>query len=139
ALAPAVATRLVSAAAEGGTARFSHDLLRRVVLESVPPPERARLHRAIGQMLERDAARRQRETAPRIAHHLLAAGPGDAEETVRWAVRAAAEARAGLAFDDEVRWLRAARRLLDDAGEAGEAGAEQLGLLLRLAQAEWDA
>jgi hypothetical protein len=136
ALAPAAEARLVSAPAEGGTVRFSHDLLRRVVLESVPPPERMRLHRAIGQMLERDAARRQRETAPRIAHHLLAAGPGDAGETVQWAVRAAAEARAGLAFDDEVRWLRAARRLVD---EAGGAGGEQLGLLLRLAQAEWDA
>ncbi|MGI5224260.1 AAA family ATPase [Actinoallomurus sp. CA-142502] len=66
-------------AAAPAVLRFRHELIRRVVVETVPPPVRQALHRQIGELL----AGREDSVASAAAHLIRGVRPGDARALAR--------------------------------------------------------
>jgi len=102
---------------------FPHDLVRTVVLGSLPPGRRASLHLEVGRVLA--ARRHPEEPAGRIAHHLcegLAPGsgrPGDGEDralAALYAELAALDAERQFMFQEAARWQDRAGALGRGAG-----------------------
>lgn len=92
-----------------GRYSFSHALIRETLYGGMSEPRRRRLHRSVGEALERRAAppqqgeRRQGEPRdlPALALHLTrAAGPQDAEKAIGYAMRAAEWATERLAHEE---------------------------------------
>lgn len=70
---------------QGGGYGFSHELVRRVMLEELSPERRRLIHRRLAERLEKTSA-----PAHTLAHHLEAAG--HALQAAKWRVRAAQDA-----------------------------------------------
>lgn len=90
----------------GGAWRFSHALVRDAVEAQLATGERAALHRQAADALSAglDGGR-----AADVARHLLEAGPaGDPEAATTWALRAARQAQAALAYEESAAWFRRA-------------------------------
>jgi tetratricopeptide (TPR) repeat protein len=108
----AIAERVVTPAAPGRL-RFSHALIRDVLYDELPPARRIKLHREIGEALERFYA----EPGPHLAelaHHFVAAAPaGDVGKAVRYAWRAAERAVRLLAYEEAARLFRHALEALE--------------------------
>src|SRR6266508_3551916 len=103
----AVSERVVSPAAPGRL-RFSHALIRDVLYDELPPARRIRLHREIGEALERVYEDPEPHLAE-LAHHFVAAAPaGDVEKAVDYARRGDARARAGEFDDAKIAFLHTA-------------------------------
>ncbi len=80
---------------------FRHHLIREVVVQSLAPDVRRRLHQRVGELLE---ARGSPVVTQRIlAHHFHEAG--DRDRTVRYASAAASEASAVYAHEDAAQYL----------------------------------
>ncbi|MFC4942152.1 BTAD domain-containing putative transcriptional regulator [Pseudonocardia sp. GCM10023141] len=110
---------------------FAHDLVRETLYGDLPPMHRARLHGRIVAVLEQ----RTLPDVSALAAHAAAAGAPVA--TLRWAAAAAAEATGRLAYDDAVRWWRAA---LDAHARIVAADpVTRVDLLLSLVRAQLDA
>jgi class 3 adenylate cyclase/tetratricopeptide (TPR) repeat protein len=93
-----------------GRMSFSHALVRSTLLDELSTTRRVRLHRDIGEALER----RGGASAAELAHHFSeAAATGVADRAVVHARRAALEARAGLAYDESVRFYDLALEALE--------------------------
>ncbi|MFF9624952.1 ATP-binding protein [Streptomyces griseosporeus] len=91
---------------------FRHDLLREAVYATLPPGERAALHRTAATVLAVHA-RRGRDTGPaEVAHHHLRSGPGHEAEAAAYAHRAARQAEGLYAYEDAVRWYERAAECL---------------------------
>lgn len=74
---------------------FSHDLVRRTLYESLPPVRRSRLHREVGEALERRHLVDLKPHYSELAHHFAAAAEvGDATEAIRYLTLAGASASA---------------------------------------------
>ncbi|CAN5817631.1 hypothetical protein BH23ACT5_BH23ACT5_06260 [soil metagenome] len=114
--------------------RFSHDLVREVLYEEIPPARRSRIHLSIAETLEAQHAEDLDPLLGTIAHHYLQAGsigrPGKAAELAR---RAAEEATRRLAYEETVRLLRMALRALDLGGASDER--TRSGLLVEMGDA----
>ena len=105
-----------------GRLRFAHDLIRETASAALPPLRRSRLHGRAARALEEAGS-----DPAAVAYQALAAGPGEAERALRTAEAAARAAARRFAFDEAVRWLRA-------AVEASSHGADaRRGVELRLA------
>ena len=103
---------------------FRHDLFRLAAYESLTFAERAHLHRAVMDVLER-----RHGTPPAVlAEHAVHAGRPEA--VVHWATRAADDAAGRAAFVDEARLRRLAA---DNASTAGVARDERGRLYTALA------
>ena len=95
-----------------GRLRFSHALIRDVLYEELPPARRIRLHREIGEALERVYAEHEPHLAE-LAYHFIAAAPaGDVEKAIDYAERAGARAARLLAYEEAVRLFQAALEAL---------------------------
>jgi tetratricopeptide (TPR) repeat protein len=115
---------------DGGTVRFSHDLVREAVVAALDPAERRRLHLAAGVAL-RDLGSPD-ATAAEIAGHLVDALPmGDPLAAAMASLAAGREAIAGHAPSDAVRHLERALAVLDRDAAPGTRGE----LLLALGEA----
>ncbi|MSO79387.1 MAG: adenylate/guanylate cyclase domain-containing protein [Acidimicrobiia bacterium] len=118
----AIAARLVDEVSGAhGRMSFSHALIRSTLLDELSTTRRVRLHRQIGEALER----RGNASAAELAHHFSeAASTGVADKALEHAVRAAEEAHAHLAFDEVVHFYSLALEALDagDADDATRAG-----------------
>jgi tetratricopeptide (TPR) repeat protein len=91
---------------------FSHELIRRAVVERLSAPRRAELHLRVAEALERDESSMQPSRLAALAHHFAAAVPlGGSERAVRYNVLAAHAAITALAFDDAAERLRIALSL----------------------------
>jgi hypothetical protein len=91
---------------------FTHAIVRNVIYRELPASRRVRLHRRVGEAIELDVADQTASRATELAHHFLEAAPvGGAEKGAGYAVVAAREAEARLAFE-------AALELCDRALEA---------------------
>jgi tetratricopeptide (TPR) repeat protein len=97
-----------------GEARFTHELLRDVVYESLPYGERQRLHARTGEVLDLLMTRGRMVAAPEVAAHLLLAGPAHAPLAAQRCQDAAADAERMQAFEDAVHWYDQALSLLAD-------------------------
>lgn len=111
--------------------RFSHDLLRETIYESMTPVARAASHARVAAALE---TRRGGEASPAsVAHHLIAAVPLiERTRAVEAAMRAGEAASALLAHEEASAWFERSLGLVraDDAGET-----RALGPLLALGEA----
>jgi len=110
-----------------GEVRFTHDLVRQVVLQSIPRSSRAELHRRVADVYEQRVAFDHSWHAV-VADHLDAAGSEHRVRAAHHWEAAAARAMDVLAYEDAVRYYR--RAGADVAGDPGE------GLRLMLREAE---
>ncbi|MET7398879.1 BREX system ATP-binding domain-containing protein [Dactylosporangium sp. NPDC005572] len=106
ALEPAVAAGLLTEVPGTWDYRFSHAIVRDTVYGGLSRLQRARLHKQVGEALERveDPA-----LLHLLVHHFTMAAPlGVADRAVRHARRAAELAMAQLAYDEAARYLETA-------------------------------
>lgn len=116
-----------------GRFAFAHELIREVVAREIAPGERARLHRLVGRALEELHGQDVEPPIAELAHHFYQAIPaGEEERALHYALLAAEQARALLAFEDEALQLERALRALEALAAPRE---RRLELLLRLTQA----
>jgi tetratricopeptide (TPR) repeat protein len=98
----AVAARIVSAPRSPAEPyAFSHTLVRETLYEELTVPARVRLHRRVGEVLERVHGSDPTAHLAELAHHFFDAAPGgDAAKAVDYARRAAARALQLLAYEE---------------------------------------
>ncbi|CAN5122009.1 AAA family ATPase [soil metagenome] len=110
ALDEAVDARLVTdSPGAPGRLRFAHALVRDVLYEELPPIRRMRLHRRMGQVLERVYAEDLESHLAELAHHFGEAAPaGEVGRAVGYARRAGDRAVRLLAFEEAARWYERA-------------------------------
>ncbi|MET8945642.1 BTAD domain-containing putative transcriptional regulator [Streptomyces sp. NPDC004542] len=91
--------------------RFTHDLVRQAVSETIPPGRAATLHGSIADAIE-EVGLSDESVAERLAHHLWSAGPlADPARIVASLVRAGAQAKAKTALGAAERHLASAVEL----------------------------
>jgi DNA-binding SARP family transcriptional activator len=122
-----------------GGYRFSHDLVREAVYGELSTIRRAAMHRQIGQAIEvLRAGCLDRHYASLARHFLLAARGGhDLPRAVEYAMLAADQATAALAYEEATGHCERALRALRQAVPADHATACRL--LLRLGDGHWRA
>ena len=124
ALETAEQSRLVSEVA--GVAdrwQFSHELVRRTLLDQLSLSRRTRLHRTIGDALERQVPN---DLAALAIHFAAAAGLGDAGRAIDYALRAADSAAATTAHGDAARILLHGYEAVDAIGGLDDVTRETL-------------
>jgi DNA-binding SARP family transcriptional activator/DNA-binding CsgD family transcriptional regulator len=96
--------------------RFTHELVRRALVDRLSSPRRAELHLRIGGALEAAHASRPARVLADLAHHFSAAAPlGGPERAVEYNLLAAEASAAALAYDEAAARLRTALELgIDD-------------------------
>lgn len=130
----AVAARIVVETADYRFA-FVHDLFRQLLYDSLGPSSRRRVHRAVGEAIERRHAGAADVRVAELAHHFLAAAPVvDPAKAAAYARRAGQRAAELLAFDDAVDYFR---RAVDV--HPGASASARLWLLISLGDAMWRA
>jgi hypothetical protein len=132
ALEEAQAARVIAAPAQGGY-RFAHVLICQTLVDRLPASRRVRLHRRVGEALERAFAGRLEPHLAEIAHHFLEAAPaGDVEHALQYATAAAQHAGTRLAYEQAARMYERALRALDLLPADGQ---RRCDLLLALGEA----
>jgi hypothetical protein len=106
--------------------RFSHALIREVVYRDLPGTRRLELHAVIGRGLERLHPDDSDAPLAEMAHHFLEACPTELEAGPRYALRAAAQALDGLAWEDAAALLERALAALELAPASGQLRGEVL-------------
>jgi hypothetical protein len=95
---------------------FAHDLLRETLLDRFEPARRIALHAAIGRALEARVTRGGHASSSELARHFVAAIPvAGADKATHWALAAAADECAALAFVEGADHLRRLRAAVTDA------------------------
>jgi len=102
-LEPAVATGLLVEVDGGWDYRFSHALVQEALYSGLSRRQRAQLHGRVGEAVETLRWGEAGSRLPTLAHHFgLAARVGYADKAVSYAVEAAGQATARLAYDEAV-------------------------------------
>jgi len=115
-----------------GRFAFRHELVREVAAAELAPGERARTHQRIGRALEELHAQDPEAPLTDLSHHFYHAIPaGEEERALRWALPAADQAHALLAWEQEALELERALHALEALGAPQE---RRLELLLRLTE-----
>ncbi|MBI4604134.1 MAG: protein kinase [Planctomycetes bacterium] len=87
-----------------GTYELTHALFRQALYDKLSTPRRARLHRQLGEGIERVFAADLEPHLAELAHHFYQAGPGgEAEKAVDYATRAGDRAARLLAHEEAAR------------------------------------
>ena len=95
-----------------GRYSFSHALVQHTLYEDMGATRRTRVHRAVGEAMERLYGEASDERVGEFARHfLLATRPTDTEKAIFYARRAGEAALAALAPDDAVRYFSQALEL----------------------------
>jgi hypothetical protein len=130
----AAAAGLIHASPEQpGRFAFVHELVREVLAAGLSGGERARLHQGIGRALEGLYAHEPERPLNELAHHFHhASAAGEEERALEYAVLAAANANAVLAWEDAALHLERALHALESLGGQSE---RRLDLLLKLTEA----
>jgi DNA-binding NarL/FixJ family response regulator len=130
----AVSARLVANTPdEPGRFRFGHALIRETLYEDLMPADRIRLHREVGQALEATYAPNPEPHIEELAYHFFEAAPGgDVRKAVEYAMSAGKRATEQLAFEEAVRLLSMALRVLRDYPDE----LQRCEVLLRLGDAQ---
>jgi len=129
----AIAERVVTTAGHGRL-RFSHALIRDVLYDELSPARRIRLHREIGEALERLYQERDPHLTE-LAHHFVAAAPaGNVEKAIEYARGAGERAARLFAYEEAVRLFQTALDALELQEPADEP--TRCELLLELGDAQ---
>jgi DNA-binding CsgD family transcriptional regulator/tetratricopeptide (TPR) repeat protein len=133
-LGDAVTARLLTPVDEDpGRFRFGHALVREALYDTLPPAERVRLHRSLGEAIEESHAGDLAAHVAELAHHFFEAAPdGDPSKGVDYAEAAGQRAVEMLAYEEGIRLFRMALRGLQSS--PGER--RRCELLLRLGDAQ---
>ena len=99
--------------------KFTHELVRRTLLDQLSLSRSTRVHRRVGEVLER---LRPRESAALAHHYAAAAGLGDAGRAVHYAFAAADQAAGNAAHGDAARLLERGMDAAEAAEELDEIG-----------------
>ena len=113
---------------------FQHALVRSTLYDEIPTTRRLRLHRRIGEALERRASAGAAHIEELAHHWCEAAALGDVERALRWTNAAADAAFARLAYEEAAGHYQRALTVLDVDTGAGRAAACEL--RISYAQAE---
>lgn len=116
---------------------FAHSLIRSAVYEELTPPRRVRLHRRVGEAMERRFPS-EAASAAAVAHHfVIAAQAGQPAKAITFTMRAGEEAIAKVAYDEAIQWYETTLRLLDDV--PGNHELSRSDVLTQLSIAKWRA
>ncbi len=86
-----------------GTYEFTHALIRQTLYGELNTPRRVRMHRQIGEAMERLYAANPEPHLAELAHHLFQAAPGgDVDKAIEYARRAGERAAGVLAHEEAV-------------------------------------
>jgi tetratricopeptide (TPR) repeat protein len=112
---------------------FRHALIRETLVDRLSAARRAHCHQQIATALD---ATEPEARLSELAHHLLAAAPlaGSAARARAYALRAAEQATARLAYDEAARQLRVALAAIDQ--EPAPSEAQRCDILIALGEAE---
>jgi DNA-binding winged helix-turn-helix (wHTH) protein/tetratricopeptide (TPR) repeat protein len=114
---------------------FSHALIRSTLYEELTSPQRARLHRKVGEVLEAVYGADSEAHLSELAHHFFqAAAGGDVERSINYSVRAAERALGLLAHEESVAHYQRALQALELRSEVDEVRRVELHLGLGHAQ-----
>jgi len=98
--------------------RFTHELIRQTLADSLSLARRQRLHARIADAIERTYGTSLEKQASALAHHLYQAGTAvNEEKTIRYLLLAADQARASAAHEESLELLDRALSLCE--GERG--------------------
>ncbi|MCZ7528597.1 MAG: AAA family ATPase [Acidimicrobiia bacterium] len=110
--------------------RFRHELHRQVVYERIPAAHRARLHRAVGEAIERGYRGRPGEVLVELAHHFVEGG--DLARSVEYLRRAGEQATARSAHRHAAGFLGDALARVERLPEGEERDRAELRVRLSL-------
>ncbi len=118
-----------------GTYEFNHALIRQTLYGELSTPRRVRMHRRVGEALERSFADSIDAHLPELAFHAYEAAPGgDVEKAVDFARRAGERAMSQTAYEEAARSYSMAIQALDLVADGNPSA--RIDLLLALARAE---
>jgi DNA-binding SARP family transcriptional activator len=118
-----------------GHFRFSHALVRDSLYRDLGPADRARLHRAVGEALEKLYGCDLEPHLAELAHHFFEAGSGQGDDkALDYATRAGDRADAQAAYEEAARLYGLALELVSTARPGDDS--ERCELLLRLGEAQ---
>jgi DNA-binding CsgD family transcriptional regulator len=130
----ALAARIIEELNTRGCYEFDHVLTRDTLYERIPSLERALLHQRIGAELEQEHQHNPAPYLALLAYHFHAAlHSGSVAKALAYAMQAAEQARARLAYEDAERCIGMALSALDQTSPV------DLGLRCRLVIARGDA
>jgi DNA-binding winged helix-turn-helix (wHTH) protein/tetratricopeptide (TPR) repeat protein len=114
-LEPAITARLLEdIQRHSGSYRFAHALLRDVVYDQIPRPDRGQLHKRIGEALESLHVSDLDTCIAELAFHFTeSAGIGDVGKAIAYCIAAGDQAESRLAHENAPEHFRAALRLID--------------------------
>ena len=121
--------------ASGDRYRFAHSLVRHTLYEGLSAARLVRLHKRVGEAIEKMHAERLDEHMPALVHHWARAAAPRAEtaRAVGYAIRAGDLAQAQLAHQEAVSYYRQGLELLEiDGGD----DAQRAQLLVSLGEAQ---
>ena len=122
---------LVAVSGAPGRVRFSHDLVRETLYDTMSPGRRARLHQRIADVLEQQYASEPEPHLAELAFHFYEAArsePAVAQKAIDYASRAGQRASFALAFEEAARQFRMALAL----AEVADSPMDELRIDLRL-------
>jgi DNA-binding winged helix-turn-helix (wHTH) protein/tetratricopeptide (TPR) repeat protein len=110
----AVRARVIAESPEApGRYAFGHALIRQTLYEEIPTPVRVRLHRELGEVLERVHGAGDAYVGE-LAHQFYQAAPGgDVDKAIDYAARAGSVAHRLLAYEEAAAWFGRALQALD--------------------------
>lgn len=118
---------------ETGAIWFRHPLLAETIAGSIRSHERALLHRDLAARWHAAVGVNERDRANSLALHYVAAG--DRDQALAWSLRAADEAAAIRARDEEARHLSTAVSLLERVSDEAASTVDAVGLMIRAGRA----
>ena len=126
----AVAARVIHAA-DVGRFTFAHALVREALYEELGVTRRTRLHRRVGDTIERVYGSGSEQHLDQLAHHFLQAQ--ELDKAVDYSIRAARRAMSLMAYEDGAELYDGALQALDLRG--GASGTQRAQLLIALGDA----
>ena len=131
----ALAARIIREVSRAGDYRFIHTLMRETLYEEIALSERIRVHRQVGETLERLHGALPDARLAELAHHFVKAAPGGtSDKALRYTMAAGHQAMTVLAYEKAVVHYEQALQLLT-LQEAPPR--RQCTLLLALGEALW--
>jgi class 3 adenylate cyclase len=117
-----------------GIYEFNHALMRQTLYAELNTPRRVRLHRQVGEAMERVHAANLEPHLPALAHHFFQAAPGgDVDKAIDYATQAAQRAISLTAYEEAARLYDIALQAHELKGRPDES--QRCELLLALGEA----